>query len=156
MSRSGVATGPTSAAVSPERIRAVRRKTAVADAALVALVALLTAVAVFAAARLYTTATNRYIKEAFPIRYFANDTVVQMLNQETGIRGYVVTGDGTSLRPYRAGRAEVSQDLATLQQLARRRPEIAGDVAASARLVRRLQRYYERQIALVERGGEGK
>jgi two-component system, OmpR family, phosphate regulon sensor histidine kinase PhoR len=79
-----------------------------------------------------------------------------MLNQETGIRGYVVTGDGTSLRPYRAGRAEVSQDLANLQQLARRRPEIAGDVAASARLVRRLQRYYERQIALVERGGEGK
>ena len=120
-----------------------------------ALVALLTAVAVFAASRLYTTSDNRYIKEAFPIRFYANDTVVQMLNQETGIRGYVVTGDGQSLEPYRTGRAKVAQDLAALRALARRRPEIAGDVAASARLVSRLQQYYEQQIGLVEQGGAG-
>ena len=58
-----------------------------------------------------------------------------MLNQETGIRGYIVTGDGSSLQPYRSGRARVVQDLAALRQLAKRRPEIAGDVASSARLV---------------------
>src|SRR5690349_5018107 len=151
----GAATGPTSAAVSPDRIRAVRRKTALADAALVALVALLTAVAVFAASRLYTTADNRYIREAFPIRFDANDTVVQMLNEETGIRGYVVTGDGESLEPYRAGRTKVAQDLAELRLLARRRPEIAGDVAESTKHVSRLERFYEQQIALVQRGGTG-
>lgn len=78
-----------------------------------------------------------------------------MLNQETGIRGYVVTGDGRSLGPYRSGRATVAEDLAALRALARRRPEIAGDVAASARLVGRLEGFYERQIALVERGGAG-
>jgi two-component system phosphate regulon sensor histidine kinase PhoR len=78
-----------------------------------------------------------------------------MLNEETGIRGYVVTGDGRSLQPYRGGRAKVSQDLAALQQLARRRPEIAGDVATSARLVRRLEQFYEQQVALVQRGGAG-
>jgi CHASE3 domain-containing protein len=54
-----------------------------------------------------------------------------MLNQETGIRGHVVTGDGRSLEPYRSGRATVAQDLAALRALARQRPEIAGDVAAS-------------------------
>ncbi len=127
-----------------------------ADAALVALVAVLTAVAVFAASRLYTTAENRYIEEAFPIRFYANDTVVQMLNQETGIRGYVVTGDGQSLAPYRTGRTRVAQDLAALRQLARRRPEITGDVAASASVVERLEQFYERQVALVEQGGAGK
>ena len=126
-----------------------------ADAALVALVALLTGVAVFAAARLYTTADNRYIKEAFPIRFYANDMVIQMLNQETGIRGYVVTGDGQSLAPYRTGRAKVAQDLAALRRLSRRRPEIADDVNASARLVDRLGQFYGQQIALVERGGAG-
>lgn len=126
-----------------------------ADAALVALVALLTGVAVFAAARLYTTADDRYVKEAFPIRFYANDTVVQMLNQETGIRGYVVTGDGRSLGPFREGRAKVAQDLAALRQLTRRRPEITGDVASSGRVVGRLEQFYEQQIALVQRGGAG-
>ena len=81
---------------------------------------------------------------------------MQMLNQETGIRGYVVTGDGSSLAPYRTGQAKVAQDLAALRQLARRRPEIAGGVAASALLVHRLQQFYRHQIALVEQGGEGK
>ena len=109
----------------------------------------------FAASRLYTTADNRYVKEAFPIRFYANDTVVQMLNEETGIRGYVVTGDGKSLDPYRSGRANVAQDLAALRQLARRRPEITGDVASTARSVRRLDQFYSQQIALVERGGAG-
>ena len=115
----------------------------------------MTAVAVFAAARLYTTADDRYIKEAFPIRFYANDTVVQMLNQETGIRGYVVSGDGRSLEPYHTGRAGVARDLAALRQLARRRPEIARDVATSGRLVRRLEQFYEQQVALVQRGGAG-
>jgi len=78
-----------------------------------------------------------------------------MLNQETGIRGYVVTGDGKSLEPYRAGRTKVAEDLAALRQLSRRRPEIAGDVNATARLVSRLERYYGQQIALVEQGGNG-
>lgn len=78
-----------------------------------------------------------------------------MLNQETGIRGYVVTGNGQSLEPYRTGRAGVAQDLAALRRLARRRPEIAGDVEATATLVSRLEQYYAQQIALVEQGGNG-
>jgi PAS domain S-box-containing protein len=78
-----------------------------------------------------------------------------MLNQETSIRGYVVTGNGQSLEPYSTGRAGVAQDLAALRQLARRRPEIAGDVAASAQAVKRLEQFYAQQIALVEKGGDG-
>jgi two-component system phosphate regulon sensor histidine kinase PhoR len=118
-------------------------------------VAVLTGVAVFAAARLYTTAQDRYIKEAFPIRFYANDTVVQMLNQETGVRGYVVTGDGRSLEPYRTGRVQVAQDLAALRRLARRRPEIRGDIDSTALRIHRLEQFYEQQIALVQRGGMG-
>ena len=122
-------------AVTPERVRSVRRKTALADAALVALVALLTGVAVFAATRLYTTAENRYIKEAFPIRYYARDTLVQMLNEETGVRGYVITRDPSSLGPYEQARSAVDADFAALDRLAKRRPEIRDDLAASRKLV---------------------
>jgi two-component system phosphate regulon sensor histidine kinase PhoR len=81
--------------------------------------------------------------------------LVQMLNQETGIRGYLITGSDASLEPYRSGRLGVSRDLAALRQLSRRRPEIAPGVASSTRLVSRIERFYRRQIALVEQGGAG-
>jgi methyl-accepting chemotaxis protein len=142
-------------AATPQRVRSVRRKTALADAALVALVALLTGVALFATVRLYTTAENRYIKEAFPIRFYARDTLVQMLNQETGVRGYVITRDPDSLTPYEQARTQVDDDLAALAALAKRRPEIAGDLAASRRLVDQLESYYAHQILLTSRGPAG-
>jgi PAS domain S-box-containing protein len=142
-------------AVTPQRVRSVRRKTILADAALVALVALLTGVAVFAAVRLYTTAENRYIDEAFPIRFYARDTLIQMLNQETGVRGYVITRDADSLTPYEHARTAVDQDLTALDRLAKRRPEIAGDIAAARRSVDQLEEYYARQILLTSRGPEG-
>ncbi|HEY7017605.1 MAG TPA: ATP-binding protein [Gaiellaceae bacterium] len=144
-----------SAAVSPDRVRAVRRKTALADAALLALVALLTGVAALAATRLYSTAENRYVKEAFPIRSRVNDTIVQMLNQETAVRGFLITSDHTSLQPYELGRTQVKGDLAALRVLAKRRPEIADDVAATSSLVRQLEAFYAQQISLVNQGRRG-
>ena len=142
-------------AVTPARVRSVRRKTVLANAALVALVALLTGVAVFAAVRLYTTAENRYINEAFPIRFFARDMLIQMLNQETGVRGYVITRDPDSLAPYEQARTAVDADLTALDRLAARRPEIAPDIAASRRRINRLEEYYMRQVLLTSRGPEG-
>jgi PAS domain S-box-containing protein len=133
----------------------VRRKTRLADGALLALVALLTAVAAFAAWRLYSTAENRYVKEAFPIRSTVRDTLIEMLNEETGVRGYLISGDQSSLQPYRDARAALAGDMAALNRLATRRPEIAADVADAERLTRRLDRFYVQQIALVERGRSG-
>ncbi|WP_131195085.1 CHASE3 domain-containing protein [Lichenihabitans psoromatis] len=42
---------------------------------------------------------------------------VAMLNQETGLRGYLLTGDDSSLEPYRSGRIELDQTLVDLQRL---------------------------------------
>ena len=137
-------------------MRTVRWKTALADAILLALVVLLTGVAVFAATRLYTTAENRYVDEALPIRYKVSDTLVQMLNEETGVRGYLITGDPSSLEPYERARSAVAGDLDALDRLAKRRPEIAGDLASERRLVDRLEGYYMSQILLATRGRRGR
>lgn len=143
------------AAITPERVRAVRRKTTLADGALLGLVVLLTVVAAVAAWTLYSTAENRYVKEAFPIRYAVRDTLVQMLNEETGVRGYLITAHRSSLQPYRAASSALTIDLSTLRQLAATRPEIAPDVSAAGRQIRLLDAFYRHQIALVASGRAG-
>jgi two-component system phosphate regulon sensor histidine kinase PhoR len=133
----------------------VRRKTRIADGVLLALVAILTGLSVFAATRLYTTAEDRYIKEAFPIRFYARDALLQMLNEETGIRAYLITGDRTSLAPYQQSRTRVDANLNALARLTASRPEIAPRIATARRLERQLDAFYEQQIHLVEQGRAG-
>jgi serine phosphatase RsbU (regulator of sigma subunit)/CHASE3 domain sensor protein len=47
-----------------------------------------------------------------------------LVNQETGERGFVLTGDETFLRPYREGVATAGRDLATLRSTFRDDPDI--------------------------------
>lgn len=47
----------------------------------------------------------------------ANDVYVAMLNQETGLRGFLITGQDGTLDPYRAGRAALPAATAGLQRL---------------------------------------
>ena len=143
-------------AITPERVASVRRRTRVADAVLLGLVVILTGVAAFAATRLYTTAEDRYIKEAFPIRAAVRDTLVQMLNEETGVRGYVISGKQSSLAPYKKGQRQVAADLDQLDRLTSRRPEIRPDVVAARRLVSQLNAFYLRQVNLVGLGAVGR
>ncbi|HEU5211896.1 MAG TPA: CHASE3 domain-containing protein, partial [Gaiellaceae bacterium] len=144
------------AAITPERIASVRRRTVVADAVLLGLIVILTGVAAYAATRLYTTAEDRYIKEAFPIRAAVRDTLVQMLNEETGVRGYVISGKQSSLTPYELGQQTVAADLDHLDRLTTRRPEIRPDVLAARRLVTQLNAFYLRQVNLVGLGPAGR
>ncbi len=142
--------------ITPERVASVRRRTRVADAVLLGLVVILTGVAAYAATRLYTTAEDRYIKEAFPIRAAVRDTLVQMLNEETGVRGYVISGKQSSLTPYKQGQQQVAADLDQLDRLTSRRPEIRPDVVAARRLVTQLNAFYLRQVNLVSLGSVGR
>src|SRR3954468_11816860 len=143
-------------AITPERVASVRRRTRVADAVLLGLVIILTGVAAFAATRLYTTAEDRYIKEAFPIRAAVRDTLVQMLNEETGVRGYVISGKQSSLAPYKQGQQQVAADLDRLDRVTSRRPEIRPDVVRARRLVAQLNAFYLRQVNLVSLGAVGR
>lgn len=50
-----------------------------------------------------------------------DDFLAGMLNQETGMRGYLLTGRESSLEPYNAGRADFDKAAGALQQLLRGR-----------------------------------
>src|SRR5689334_22634698 len=62
-------------------------------------------------------AQHAYIDDAIPLKAAAQDLLTQMVNQETGVRGYLVTADEASLDPYNAGRKGVRDALATMKPL---------------------------------------
>jgi two-component system phosphate regulon sensor histidine kinase PhoR len=134
---------------------AARGRTRIALATMLALLALLAAAAIFATGRLYHTAQDRYVNEAFPLRERARDVVLQMLDEETGVRGYLISTDRSSLQPFTAARPVVQADLGALERLSTRRPEIAGDVRALRLSVDALDRYFAAQVALAARGPIG-
>jgi serine phosphatase RsbU (regulator of sigma subunit)/CHASE3 domain sensor protein len=95
------------------------------------------------------------------------DTLVEALNQETGARGFVLTGNEAFLEPYLSGREEVRRDLAALDRLFARDPSTLGlvrqveaDFAAwsdqSRREVRAAQDGDARRARQLVAAGEGK
>jgi methyl-accepting chemotaxis protein len=47
----------------------------------------------------------------------ADAVMASMVDQETGVRGYLVSGDSRFLEPYRSGRADYEQAFAKIKQL---------------------------------------
>jgi diguanylate cyclase (GGDEF)-like protein len=77
--------------------------------------------------------------------------LIAMLDQETGLRGYINTRDDRFLEPYRGGRARLETAIAEQRQYAHDaddRPRIAAEVA----LARAWQRQAETQVADVDAG----
>ncbi len=78
--------------------------------------------------------TDRHANEldgrAGAITGSAHRTLVDLLNAETGQRGFLLSGDPVYLRPYRAGSGAANSDLATLTRASGTVPPLAADVAA--------------------------
>jgi signal transduction histidine kinase len=132
-----------------------RRWVRAALAILLAVVVVLVVAAGFAAHRLYTQADHRYLDQAAPVFAAAQDVLVQMLNQQTAVRGYLITGDPATLAPYRTGRVREARDLAALEANAGADPGIPEQLAAVRREVRALDAFFAREIALVRSGRDG-
>ena len=74
---------------------------------LLILLALLLAVVgngLFATYNLYRSAEDRYVRVAFPLQTLTRDVLFRMSEEESAVRGYMITTDRRSLRPYRSCR----------------------------------------------------
>jgi signal transduction histidine kinase len=75
-------------------------------------------------------ARTRVFETTGPARIAALDLRTSMIDQETGIRGYVITRDDRLLRPYVAGRANQEEIAAELRRVMRGDPA-EGEVLAA-------------------------
>jgi two-component system phosphate regulon sensor histidine kinase PhoR len=132
-----------------------RRQVRLVLGLLFVLIVVLVGVGIFAADRLYTSAQDRYVREAFPLRAAARDLTLQLVNEETGVRGYVITGDPASLAPYRQGRRTVKRDLTTVSSFIRQHPELAPRIAEVRAAIAPVHEYLDGQVKRVAAGPGG-
>ena len=126
---------------------------------LLILLALLLAVVgngLFATYNLYRSAEDRYVRVAFPLQTLTRDVLFRMSEEESGVRGYMITNDRRSLRPYFVGRRQVATDLARLRALVRERPSLAASLSDVEQQVRGLHGFYDRLIVFVADGPLGR
>ncbi|MEA2123980.1 MAG: hypothetical protein QOI80_762 [Solirubrobacteraceae bacterium] len=113
---------------------------------------------VFAVATLALTSTALHslgrarralVDRTDPALVSAQRFLIAMVDQETGVRGFSLSGNENLLAPYKSGAARAPAELAELQALTRRRGETQA-VAAAARAWQR--QYGEPTIAAVRAG----
>jgi len=129
--------------------RLAKRRVTAALLILLFLLAAVLAIGVYAAHDLYRSAEDRYIGVVFPLRNATRDIVAHMGDEETGMRGYMITADRRSLTPYFEGRKGVAEDLATIARLSRDRPELSARLGHLRREITALHGFYDHLITLV-------
>jgi two-component system phosphate regulon sensor histidine kinase PhoR len=125
---------------------AVKQRVQLAFLVLLALLVAVLLTAVLATFNLYRSAEDHYVGFALPLRTAALDVRFQMEQEESGVRGYVITSDRTSLKPYFEGRDGVTQDLQQLARLTKGHPELTARVRKVRREVIALHGFYDRLI----------
>ncbi|HEY2777052.1 MAG TPA: CHASE3 domain-containing protein, partial [Gaiellaceae bacterium] len=135
---------------------AAKRRVQIALVVLILLLGALLATGVYSAFALYRSAEDRYIHLLFPLRTHAQDLTQQMVDEETGVRGYMITSQRQSLAPYFSGRANVRDDLAQISRLTAPRPELHALLGPIQTEIRDLDGYFDRQITFVADGQLGR
>jgi signal transduction histidine kinase len=80
-------------------------------------------------------ARNRVVNVLSPAALHGSRLYSALLNQETGLRGYLLSGQRPFLKPYVTGVADQNAELRTLQPLLRSLPAARADLASTVRRI---------------------
>jgi diguanylate cyclase (GGDEF)-like protein len=108
---------------------------------------LVAAVAVWAPAAVQRASSER----SYALTRGAQQMLMAMIDQETGLRGYVQTGDRRFLEPYRSGRVDVERVERSLFATAGGDAQLARRIARSSQIAAAWSEQAERTLAGVER-----
>lgn len=124
--------------------RDVRRRLVAAFAALIALLLVTVAVALAVSRSINQSATDKYVEDAIPLKSAVQDLVLQMVTQQSSVRGYIITGGNpTPLRNYRLARARAEDRLAYISDHLDGHPVLAGLIARARVQIEDLTAFYE-------------
>jgi PAS domain S-box-containing protein len=112
-------------------------------------------VGAYAAHDLYYSAEDRYLGVVLPLQSATRNLQLHVVEEETGMRGYMITSDRVSLKPYFAGRDGVAKDLARIRQLTAGRAELTRRLHVLEGEIHGLRGFYDTLIAFVADGRLG-
>jgi PAS domain S-box-containing protein len=133
-----------------------KRRVQLALFVLLVLLVAVVATGTVATASLYHSAEDRYVGTALPMRTLTRDVLFRLTEEESAVRGYVITSQRRSLDPYFEGRHAIALDLARLRSLTRDHPTLAARTQEVAQQARALRGFYDRLIVFVADGRHGR
>ena len=136
--------------------RNVRWRLLVVFGLLDALLVGILASSVFVATSINQSSRQKFVRDAIPLKSAVQDLLLQMVNEETGSRGYVITGNRAALQPLTAGRARVPEDLRIIASKVSVEPALPSELVRARAQIAALDRYYDTQVALVSSGPAGR
>ena len=137
------------------RAIAAKRRVQASLAILLVLLAAVLAVGAYAAHDLYYSAEDRYLGVVLPLQSATRNLQLHVVEEETGMRGYMITADRKSLKPYFAGRAGVVKDLAQIKKLTKNQPELRRRMLVLEHQIHGLRGFYDSLISFVADGRLG-
>ena len=105
--------------------------------------------------RINASSKRTFVQQALPITAHVRGLLLALANEETSVRGYIVTGDPRNLEPYRTGRQQAAHELAALQRFEETHPELRPLLQQASRQIAAIDQYFEDEIRLVRAGYPG-
>jgi signal transduction histidine kinase len=98
--------------------------------------------------------TEELLDQLGPARVAAYQVQAALRDQETAVRGYLISGDPQFLEPYTSGRAAEERGTAELRRLEQARPDLLSDLDVLERSAQSWRaNYAEKVVASVQSGG---
>src|SRR2546425_8386236 len=73
--------------------------------------------------RINASSKHTFVQQALPVTAQVRGLLLALVNEETAVRGYIVTGESRNLTSYRSGRRQAAQDLAALDRFSVNQPQ---------------------------------
>jgi signal transduction histidine kinase len=121
---------------------------------MVVLVAVL-ATAMVTVGRINSSSKHTFVEQALPVTAQVRGLLLALVNEETAVRGYIVTGEDQNLDAYRTGRGEAQQNLAALERFSASHPEFRPLLDKARGEISAVDRYFAQEIALTKLGYTG-
>jgi PAS domain S-box-containing protein len=140
----------------PSAATLAKRRVQAALATLLVLLLALVATGFVGAIVLYRSAEDRYVGVALPLETLNRDVLFRLTEEESGVRGYMLTDQRSSLQPYFEGRGALADDLRRIRVLTHGHPLLASRTREVARQARSLHAFYDKLITFTADGIEGR
>lgn len=104
----------------------------------------------FTSVRELVDSANRIKDETYPMDQTVNRLMLAVANQETSLRGYVLSGDKSYLEPYETGSADVESYMSRLREHVRNNPLISPHAELALAKLAEVQNDFRHIESLIE------
>lgn len=98
------------------------------------------------------TQTTCIINNVVPLNKTSSDMLISVLNEEAGIRGYLISGNEKFLKPYYMGKIQIQQGLHYIESNIKNYPSLIKSVSSGKYTLVTIQKFFDNEIELVKEG----